>query len=331
MKVVAIICLGLFVYIFFRQGPKAIWGLLKDIAWYNWMILFFLRFMSLNLRTVNWRLVCKKYDMHIPYWTLLKARLAGLAVGFLSPQPKIAAEAVRALMIENVSQKKVFASVVVDKTIELIATIGLVVLGIIIAIFILDMPNELKLMFIMLTIFLVFLISFFYLKQRKGFFIWMLDLMKKFRIKSKRLENQRDKIQDVDVHISDFYLQNKKTFTKVFLLYIVKFFLWGFEYHVSMLSVGVNGITFLDSFLVLALSHLSFVLPAAPSSLGIYEITLMSIFKILSIHASLGIAFILVRRVLGLIIAGIGIFPILKRKSLPELRKKAASVPSKEK
>jgi uncharacterized protein (TIRG00374 family) len=320
IKAIAVICLGFFVYIFFQVGPDVIWGLLKEIGWTNWVVLFFLRFVYLNLRTTNWRLICKKYDLHIPYWTLFKARVAGQAVGFLSPQPKIGAEAVRALVLENVSQRKVFASVVVDKTSDLLATIGLVVLGVITAVFIFDMPAGLRLSFIILTLFLVMAVAYFYRRQRKGLFIWMLDLMQRFRIRSRRLECQRDKIQDTDMYISDFYRLHKKTFAQVFLLYVVQFLLWALEFHVTFLAVGAEGISYLHSLLVLALSNLAFAFPAVPASLGIYEITFISIFKILSVPASLGITFILVRRVLGLIISGIGILPILKKKSLGELR-----------
>jgi len=327
MKVIAFLCLGLFIYIFFKEGPRVIWNLLKDIAWYNWIFLFFLRFIYLNLRTMNWGLICRKFNMNVPFWKLFKARLAGQAVGFFSPQPKIAAEAVRALVLEDVSQRKVFASVVVDKTTELLATIGLVVIGVITAVIIFDIPPGLRLTFIILTLFLVSVIGYFFKKQQKGLFIWLLDLMQKFRIKPWRLESQRDKIQDTDLYIADFYRFHKKTFTRVFLLYILQFLLWAFEFHVSLLAVGAKGITYPESFLVLALGNLAYTLPAVPASLGIYEITFISIFKILGINDSLGITFILVRRVLGLFISGIGIIPLLKRKSLCELRKKADSSP----
>jgi uncharacterized protein (TIRG00374 family) len=322
MKVIAFLCLGLFFYIFFRVGPKVIWRLLTDIAWYNWLILFSLRIAYLNLRTLNWGLIAKKYDMHIPYWQLFKARLAGQAVGFLSPQPKIAAEAVRALVLEDVGKAKVFASVVVDKTTDLMATIGLVVIGVITAVIILDMPPGMKWTFILLTLFLALIIGYFYRKQRKGLFIWLLDLMQKFKIRSRRLESHRDKIQGTDAYISEFYRLHKKTFALVFLLYIMQFLLWAFEFHITLLAVGAEGISYLDSFLVLALGNLAYTLPAVPASLGIYEITFMSIFRILGIPIRMGITFILVRRFIGLSISGIGIIPILKRKSFRELRKK---------
>lgn len=331
IRIIAFLSLGLFFYIFMKVGPKVIWGLLKDIAWHNWFILFLLRFLYLNLRTLNWGLICRKYDMAIPYWILFKARLAGQAVGFLSPQPKIGAEAVRALVLDNVSKRKVFASVVVDKTIELLATVGLVGIGVVVAALIFSMPSGLKMTFVLLAVILAAFIGYLFMKQRDGFFIWLLDLMKKLRIKSRRLENQRDKIKDTDALISDFYRHNKKTFSLVFLLYILQFLFWAFEFYVTLLIVGAAGVTYLDSLLILALGNLSYTLPAVPGSLGIYEITFITIFRILKVETGLGMAVILIRRVLGLLISGIGIIPILKKKSLRQLRNEAAAGPSKEK
>ncbi|MBD3413102.1 MAG: flippase-like domain-containing protein [Candidatus Aminicenantes bacterium] len=331
MRIIALICLGVFVYIFFKEGPVLIWNLLKEIAWYNWMILFFLRFVYLNLRTVNWGLICKQYDIKSSYGDLLKARVAGYAVGFISPQPKIGAEAVRALVLDKVSRRKVFASVVVDKTTELLSTIGLIVIGVIIAVLVFNMPLGLKMTFMGLAAFLVLFITYLYRKQKKGFFIWLLDLMKKLKVHPKRFENERDKIKDADIYISEFYGIHKKTFVQVFLLYMVQFFLWAFEYHITLLTVGIQGVSYPESLLILALSNLSFTLPAVPGSFGIYEITFVTIFKILSIPISMGITFILIRRVLGLTISGIGILPLLKGKTRRKLREKKLSLPFQEK
>lgn len=327
MRIIAIICLGIFIYIIIREGPEKIWNLLKDIAWYNWVFLFFLRFLYLNLRTLNWGMICQKYDIKTPYWALFKARLIGYAVGFFSPQPKVGAEAVRALMLENISRRKAFASVVVDKTTELLATIGLIVIGVVTAIFVFEMPTGLKVTFLAVTAFLVIFIAYLYRQQQKGFFIWLMDLMQKLKIRPKKLENDRVKIQESDVLISDFYRVHKKTFTQVFLLYIVQFFFWAFEYYVTLLAVGIKSTSYADSLLILALSNLAFTLPAIPGSLGIYEITFVTIFKILSIPAGLGVLFILIRRVLGLTISGIGIIPLMQGRTRDKLKDRAEVIP----
>lgn len=327
MRIIAVICLGIFVYIIIREGPQKIWILLKGIAWYNWVLLFFLRFLYLNLRTMNWGLICRRYGISTPYWTLFKARLIGYTVGFFSPQPKVGAEAVRALILENTSRRKAFASVVVDKTTELLATIGLIVIGVITAVFVFKMHTGLKLTFLAVAAFLAVFVAFLYRQQRKGFFIWLLDLMKKFKIRPKKIVNDRVKIQESDVLISDFYRIHKKIFSQVFLLYILQFFFWAFEYYVTLLAVGIKGISYAESLLILALSNLAFTLPAIPGSVGIYEITFVTVFKILSIPAGLGVIFILIRRVLGLTISGIGIIPLMRGRTRDKLKDNAEVIP----
>jgi uncharacterized protein (TIRG00374 family) len=316
MTALAVLCLGLFLYLFIKVGPARIWGLLKDVAWYNWLLLLLLRLAYLILRTFNWSLICGKYGISASPWILFKARLAAQAVGFLLPQPKIGAEAVRALLLENISKRKGFASVV------------LVVLGVLAAALIFPMSFGLKITFLALTALLALVIAFLAVKQRKGFFIWLMDVLKKMRLRSKHLEKHRDKIQETDTYIKEFYGRHKSTFVLVFLLYSVLFCLWAFEFQVTFRIVGASGVSFLDGFFILALGNLSYTLPAVPASVGIYEITFVTIFRILKIEAGLGMAVILIRRVLGLFLSGIGIFPILRRKSLRRLRDEADAVPS---
>ena len=50
--------------------------------------------------------------------------------------------------------------------------------------------------------------------------------------------------------------------------------------------------------------------PALPASLGFYEITYVSLFVLLGIDLEAGTALILIRRILGLVWAGIGIVPL---------------------
>ncbi len=107
----------------------------------------------------------------------------------------------------------------------------------------------------------------------------------------------------------------------------MQFFFWAFEYYVTLLAVGIKGISYAESLLILALSNLAFTLPAIPGSVGIYEITFVSVFKILSIPAGLGVIFILIRRVLGLAISGAGIIPLMQGRTRDKLQDKADVIP----
>jgi uncharacterized membrane protein YbhN (UPF0104 family) len=55
-----------------------------------------------------------------------------------------------------------------------------------------------------------------------------------------------------------------------------------------------------------------------PASLGIYEITYVSLFALLGINIQFGLAMILIRRIMGLSWAGLGMIPMLTKKNIKE-------------
>ncbi|MCK7479433.1 MAG: hypothetical protein M0C28_20360 [Candidatus Moduliflexus flocculans] len=54
-----------------------------------------------------------------------------------------------------------------------------------------------------------------------------------------------------------------------------------------------------------------------PGSVGVYELTYVTLFALLRIQMSSGMAVILIRRVVGLVWAGIGVFPLMKKRVAP--------------
>jgi len=313
IRILAFVCLALSVYIFIKVGPLYIWQNLKKLSWEKLGILIVMRLVYWFLRTVNWRSVFIKFESTPPFWHLFWARLAGHAVSYLTPAAKIGGEAVRALMVEKTNKKKVLASVIVDKTIELLATILVVVVGVVLAIIKLAMPDTQKAVFILLAVFVCFIAIFLFNKQRESFFIWLVDTLKKVKIKFKYLEKNRDKIKKTDAYISDFYSHHKSTFFWVFVLYVILVLLWIFEIYLTFLFVGADNITYLDCFLIVTLGTFSFIIPAIPAGIGIYEITYISLVTLIGIKIDFGVAMVLMRRILGLLLAGIGLIPILKK------------------
>lgn len=313
IKIIALLSLALFIAVFIKVGPLYIWQNLKKLSWEKFGILIFLRFLYWIFRTITWRNVFVKFERSIPFWHLFWARLAGHSVGYLTPSAKVGGEAVRALMVDKWDKKKVLASVIVDKTIELLATILLVVVGVVLAVIKTAMPGAQKAVFISMAVVVSLLAAFLFNKQRKSFFIWLIDALKKIKIKFKFLENNRDKIKETDAYISDFYSDHKKPFFFVFVGYVLLVLFWTFEIYLTFLFVGAEQITVLDCFLIVTLGTISFILPAIPAAAGIYEITYLSLITLMGIKVDFGVAMILIRRIIGLFLAGIGLIPMLKK------------------
>jgi len=318
IRLIAFICLGLFFYIFFKLGPLNIWQIIKKVTWFNFLILFFLRFFSWLFRAAIWKKILSQYEKPLPLWHLFLARLTSHAVGYLTPTAKIGGEAARVLMVKKADKKKIFASVVVDKTIELVAMVMLFLTAVLVAVLYISMPNSKKISFIVLAVLIVALSVWLLRKQKKGLLIWIVDLLKKMKLKFTFLEKHRNKLKQTDTYISNFLTMKKGAFVKILFLYIFHALVWITEIYITFLFIGAENITFFDCFLLVILGAYSFSLPMIPASLGIYEITYVSLFALFSINIQFGLAMILIRRILGLIWAGLGMIPMLTNKSIQE-------------
>lgn len=317
-RIVALVCLVLFFYIFFKLGPLNILQILKKVAWYNFLILFVLRFFYWLFRAAIWKNILAQYEKPPSLWNLFLARLTGHAVSFLTPAAKIGGEAARALMVKTSDRKKAFASVVVDKTSELVTIILLFLMAELIAVINIAMPNSKKISFFVFAVLIVVLAVWLLRKQKKGLLIWFVDLLKKMKLKFTFLEKNRIQLKETDAYISDFLTTKRGVFIKSLFLYLFPILIWTTEIYLTFLFMRAEGITFLVCFLLVILGSFSSVLPMIPASLGIYEITYVSLFALLGINIQFGLAMILIRRIMGLSWAGLGMIPMLIKKNIQE-------------
>lgn len=201
---------------------------------------------------------------------------------------------------------------IVDKTIEFLSVVFFTIIAVTIIITRIPMPVKLKTLFIGIvaasTLLLLLIIS----KQKKGFFQWLINLLKKIKLRFKFLEKNSEKIKGLDQHISEFYYKYKGAFLKVFLLYSLLVMLWTTEIHLTLVFIGAKNITFLDSFLITALGNLAFIFPLIPGSLGIYEVTYIALFALLGYPTDIAFTLVLIRRILALIWAGLGLITMTK-------------------
>lgn len=318
IKITAFLCLGLFIYFVIRADPRELLRILGRLSPLALLLLLLLRVLFWAIRTLSWRVVLERCHDGCPsFFALFCAELAGHAVGHFTPSAKLGGDAIRAMMLGAVPRNKALASVVLDKSIELMATVLMMGIGLFIALLRIRMSPMQRIIFLSLTAFTAILLLIFFRQQKKGLFIWILDTLKKWRIRSKYLEGKRATLIETDMIIADFYSRQRRSFLHVFMLYIAMILLWALEMHLTFLFIGLRGITPLKSFLVTTLGILANIVPVIPAGIGIYEMTFMSLFAILRVPQKSGIAVILVRRLLNLFLAIIGLLPMLRMKTRP--------------
>ena len=135
----------------------------------------------------------------------------------------------------------------------------------------------------------------------------MISLFEKIKIRFRFIEKKREKIEETDAYISEFYSGKKRTFLQVILLYALSMIFWSIEIHFTLLFVGIKTVTLLESFLVVTLGTVAFIIPTIPGALGTYELTFVAILALFGISASVSMTVTLVRRILALFWAGIGL------------------------
>ena len=145
----------------------------------------------------------------------------------------------------------------------------------------------------------------------KGFFSWLVNLLSRFNIRPKFLEKNMDNIQETDELISKFYSHHKRIFSIVFVLHSISFIFWIYEIFLTLKLTGAEAVTFLKSFLVTTLGCLVILLPSTPASIGTYEITYITLIVLVGIAAGAGVTLTLMRRIISVTWAGIGLFLML--------------------
>ena len=305
--------IALFVYVVWRAGPERIWDTLQKISPLEFLILILLRFLFWGLRALNWQAVLTRCGDRAGFLHLLNARMAGHALGYLTPTSRIGGDAFKALMVEKVPQRRVIASVIIDKTIELLATALLIPVGLGILVWSAALPRTQTLTYLGATILMLSLVIWLIYQQKQGFFTRLLNLLNRFRLGREFRRRHESKIAETDTLMSYFYSRHRDRFALVFAGYLVFIGLWAVEIYVSLRFLGCADVTLEKSFLIIILGSVAFILPGVPGSVGIYEMTYLSIFALLGMGASQAIGLILVRRALDILMAAWGLAVILRR------------------
>ncbi|MCP4154651.1 MAG: flippase-like domain-containing protein [bacterium] len=312
LRISAIIGLLIFAFILYKIGLYQIWENIRKITPLNFAILMGMRLLYWLLRTICWKVVLDQYGEKISLFQMFVARMSCHSVSQLTPSAAVGGEAARVFMVNSSSRKISLASVILDKTIEFITVIFFTIIGVTVIIMRIPLPPKIKTIFIGVVALASLLLFFLLRKQTKGMFEWGLDLLIKLKLKFKVLERNREKIRETDELIADFYRKYPATFIRVFLLYSLLILLWAAEIHLTLIFIGADNITYLDSFLITVLGNLAFVFPLIPGSLGIYEATYVALFAVMKKGTGLGFTLVLIRRTLALLWAGIGLVGMLK-------------------
>ncbi len=296
-KVIAFL-LGLFLlfWIVRKLGVRELITGFETLGW-RLIIPILVIFPCYLLYTTSWQLFLKRFDNHsIPFWTLFQIKVAGEATNTLTPLNFAGGDPVRIwLLSKNFPVSIGGASVVVDRTLQVLAVVSLIFLGNMAALFKLTLPPYARNLLGITATLLLLLILFVLFHQTRGLFQKLLRLLARLRIR-RFSEKTIARIEELDRHIMEFYRKDRRLF---FVCYL---------FHFASRLIGIFELIFLARFLGVPMGpwealFFAAVIPVTnmvggivPGTLGVLEGVVSSLFYALSWDPAKGVVLQIARR-----------------------------------
>ncbi len=232
---------------------------------------------------------------------IIGSLVVGLAINNITPFARMGGEPVRAYLLKKrnkVGYSDGLASVLVDDSVFLVATIIFVILAIVLVPFVISPPSWLILgLFAFGAIMVFFLVALTGIYRGSDYIIRLIEFL------SSKIGFLRERKDDIEEKYLEFQksfrmsLQDKKTLVKGFSSVMFQKILNIVAYFLIFLSLGYT-VPILHIFIVVGIAHIALSLPITPGSLGIYEGTFVSAFVLLGISPTIAASAVLLQRLI---------------------------------
>jgi uncharacterized protein (TIRG00374 family) len=207
------------------------------------------------------------------------------------------------------------ASVVISRTILALAQALFVFIGVMVALMRLQQDTRLLMTVALGTILfgipLLYLIS---ISKKKGMFTATYNLLKRFNIRIKFLEEKEKHLKELDDNISQFYRTNTKGFYLCFIYYFMGWLAGVIEVYLILTLIGVPidpfGALIIEALFTIARTAASFI----PASLGGQEGGVLLIFLTLGLTMQAAMSFSVIRRIREALWIGMGLWVLARWK-----------------
>ncbi|MBM3277352.1 MAG: flippase-like domain-containing protein [Candidatus Handelsmanbacteria bacterium] len=235
-----------------------------------------------------------------PFWTLLRAKLAGDAVSQLTPLANLGGEPLKAYLLRGQAPTSLsLAAVVVNKTTQVLTGLVFSSLSFLMVVFYWDLPHalprsvELGLAAILVATGLMLGVLY---RQQRRLFSSLLGWVQRLGIKTDWIESKMTKAQRIDRHIGHFYHRHKGRLSAVALCHALSWLLGTCETYVILQALGVDidfGMALLITSLSVSINSLFFFMP---SNIGVLEGSQVFLFLTLGLSPAAGLSMGIVKR-----------------------------------
>ncbi len=298
------------VLLLWRLHPELVWSQISAVGWGFLFILPFQIFDHM-LNAQGWRFAFSASDAGaVPFWRLMKARIAGDGVNYLTPSGTIAGELIRPAMLGDVATKSARnCSVVVAKFAQALGQMAFILVGLVFVVlgrmnFLEGREMTLSLCGTVLAI---------------GIIALSLYILTSSADWAERLWRRSPRVASLREPMRDYLLAHPGRFMASTICFMLGFAWGGLEVLLVCYFMGV-AISPLKALAVEVLSNIiDSLMFFVPAKVGTQEAGKTAIFKLLGYRASVGLAFGLVRHLREFLWAcgGFALYAFNKARGLP--------------
>ena len=280
-------------------GPNLIYIMLFPITWTVVQTQAWWRLLAIDGTKVSW-------------WHVFLAKVSGEALNTVTPISFVGGDPYRIYLLQKkISKTSSAASVVIDRTMYMLAVALVLFVTLITAWIYVPLPGAWQILFPIFTS--LFFVAFFLVVkfQKKGMFTFLSNFSQKIGFQEHRLKQLHDKIENLDREIGGFYQKDKLHFFEIMTLHFLGRFLGAVEIYLIVRLMNYS-IPFEYSLFLASLTILiNMVFVFIPGSMGVMEGGYGALFYLLKLEPSIGVVIQLVRRIRTFAWVGIGLLIIL--------------------
>ncbi|CAI4030581.1 Flippase-like domain-containing protein [Nitrospira tepida] len=293
-------------------GPARILDAASQVGPFGLLLVLIPSLVMYLLEAYGWKLTMGAYAGAVSFPRLLAIRTAGEVVNMTTPTAYIGGEPLKAYLLKRAQVPLVdgLASVVLAKTFMTIAQVLFILLGLVVAFWLLGSEGssgQMVMASIVSAGVLAFGVAGFVAVQRWGLFTGALGLLRRANLRVAYLEARESKLQELDRTILNFYGQDRRNFLLSTGLYFGGWLAEALEVYVMLVCLGVP-VTALASLAIGALS--AFIKGGTffiPGSLGAQDGGNLLLVTAFGYSDVAGITFALLRRFREIVWIGIGL------------------------
>tara|TARA_Y100000310_G_scaffold345782_1_gene469820 strand:+ start:16346 stop:17278 length:933 start_codon:yes stop_codon:yes gene_type:complete len=291
-----------------------------------YLVLFVLATTLLHIiNSLRWAAVLKYQGVKVPFLLLLRYKLIGTAVNYLTPAARLGGEPVRGYLLKkklSLKSKQAYSSILIEMSLGMsIDTLFISVILIAMLLFF-TLPNQIVGFALTLSLLATLLLIIFYstLIKRLGPFSFIFRFFSSF-IRTRFLRKLAGKIVSIEDSMIEFLHFRRKGVIQAIFISMLSWPVTFLQYKFALLSIGFDASITIILLSIIATSFAAII--PIPAAFGVQEAGHFSVFSLVA-AANVGIALsILIRfkdlisTLIGLILLsheGLSIIEMLKKK-----------------